>query len=153
MPKFTPDPTKASGGFPVLPKGSGYLFEIGEPKSFHNVSKKEGKADSHGVAYLCIVKVAPDNPEAVGKKYYQKCFQHTPESQDMAKQFLNAALGCKTDEEFNTQYGSMDWGYDTDSKSAGDGWWKLKGQVIGGDVTIKVDPEFGEQNNIRWSVA
>lgn len=152
MPKFTPDPTKATAGFEVYPKGSGYEFDIGEPKPFFKAATKPGKADNHGIRFLLICQEAPDNPAMKGKKLPVTLYLHTPESENMSKQFQIAALGAKNDVDFNERFGSMDWGYDPDDASCGDGWRAMQGRRIMANIDVKPSAESptGEQNTFQW---
>lgn len=129
MPKFNPNPSAVDAGFPIHPKDE-YDMVLGEPKVFF-ANGKDGKADNYGVAFTCIIAEGPQK----GKKFFKRCFMHTPESQGFAKQFQMAVLGfnpkSQDDEaKFNTQYGNADWGFDTDTNTCGEAWHEMKGKHV-----------------------
>lgn len=147
MPRFTPDPTKATFGFPVFQKGV-YRIELGEPKSFFGVGKG-GKPDNYGVRYPAKV-IDSDNHEMVGKNFNPiTLYQHSEGACNYSKQVEAAILGTRNDEEFNTDYGSEDWSFNTDDGSCGSGWYLLKGQVV--DVEVG-DPSVNENQDQQTNI-
>lgn len=124
MPRYQPDPTKASFGFPLFQKGM-YRLELGEPKSF---AAKDGS--NYGVRVNGKVITSNDHPELVGKQFPISLYMHTEGAENYSKGVYAKALGCKTDAEFNEKYGGEDWSFNTDDASVGSGWHLLKGTVI-----------------------
>jgi hypothetical protein len=148
MPRFTPDPTKVTTGFPVYPKGS-YVVEIGEPKTFFNPGK-DGKGDNFGVRFAGKI-VEPT--EFAGKPYSIQCMQHTEGSQSFSKNYQMAALGYNPSDNdsqaaFNTEKGMADWSFNTDDNTVGDGWHEMKGKVIRLDLDTAMDKDQKEQQKV-----
>lgn len=147
MPRFNPDPSKVTIGFPVYPKGT-YLVELSDPKTFYRVGKQDAsgaaKADNYGVQFAAS-KIA-DGPEK-GKPFPITCMMHTPGSEGFSKVIQMAVLGYnpkddKEQERFNiTEAG--DWSFNTDENSCGDQWHKMKGKVVAVDVDEKIDMTSG----------
>lgn len=146
-PTFDFNPGDVSVGIPVYDKGS-YELEIGEPKSFY-AQGKNGKADNHGVRFVC--KIA-DGPQK-GKKYIVNCYMHTPESQSFSKAFLMAALGFDpkkdgNEAKFNEKYQNENWRYDPNTKTAGDMWHKVTNQRVIVDLDTEIDKESDAKKQV-----
>lgn len=141
MPIFNPDPSKVSTGFPVYPKGR-YEVELGEPKSFF-AAGKNGKGDNYGVRFPGKIVTAADTT-LIGKPLGAQCFQHTDPSLSYSKQYQMSALGYnpadpKSEALFNEEKAGGDWGFNTDTGTAGDAWHEMKGKVIVVDLDTKMD--------------
>jgi len=150
MPRFNPDPTKASAGIVTLPKDS-YSFEIGDIKSFKK--EKDGVLVNHGLAVpLTVVSEGPYK----GKVVYPRLWMHNEGSQNATKRFQMAATGFgpKQEEEFNDSFGGSDWGYDPDDKNdVGTAWRELKGKVVICDVEVAAGQNDTELQNFKtWRV-
>ena len=150
MPRFNPDPTKASAGILTLPKDS-YTFEIGDVKAF----KKEvdGVLKNHGLRVaLTVVSEGPYK----GKTVYPSLWMHNEGSQNATKRFQLAATGhtSKTEEAWNNEFGGADWGYDPDDKNdVGSAWRELKGKLIVGDLEVSMGTNDSEMQNFKaWRV-
>jgi hypothetical protein len=128
MPRFTPRPDSVTFGFPIFDKGI-YRVEVGEPKAFLNPGKN-GKIDNHGVRLSGKIIQSDDHPEMVGKPHPIQLFQHTEGALSFSKGIQAAILNETKDSEFNEKYGNLDWGYDTDDGSCGQGWHILKGKIV-----------------------
>lgn len=150
MPRFNPDPTKATGGIVTLPKDS-YTLEIGDITCF----KKEvdGEIKNHGVQVP--LKVVTEGPYK-GKTVFARLWMHNQGSQDAAKRFQLAATGytSKQEAEWNDAFGGKDWGYDTDDKNAvGDGWRELKGKLVVCDIEIQIGQNDMEMQQFKtWRI-
>ena len=144
MPRFNPNPTEAQGGIVNFPKGS-YTFEVKGVKPFDS-SKPE--KESHGV--MITVEVVNECPQK-GKKAYPRLWLSSEGARNAAKSFQLSVFGFtpKQEEEWNSQYGGKDWGYDTDEKVCGAGWMEMVGQLISADLDIQMlgDAEFQQY---RW---
>lgn len=158
MPRFNPDPSKVTVGFPVYPKGT-YLVEVSAPKTFYRLGKQDAtsgrtKDDNYGVQFASS-KIA-DGPEK-GKPFPITCMMHTEGSQSFSKIIQMAVLGYnpkddKDQERFNEVEGVGDWSFNTDDNSCGDQWHKMKGRVVAVDVDVKVDMTSGspvQQQDIK----
>lgn len=151
MPRFTPDPTKVASGFLTYPKGT-YRVELGQAQSF--ISKNKAGVENHGVKFTGKIVSSIDNPAFVGKPHPITCYQHTEGSEAFSKAIQMAALGCKKDAEFDAKFGTEDWTYNTDDKSAGEGWHKMDGQVIDityGETGINTETGDEQSGNAKYS--
>lgn len=148
MPRFNPDPTKATGAPIQLTKDT-YTFEIGEASPFQ--FDKDPTKISYGVQYkLTVVSEGPFK----GKSIFARLFQHTDGAQDMAKKFLLAAAGLnpnkpESDTQWNEAYGAKDFSFSIEgqNKSVGDGWNTWKGQMIVADADLKPSEKDASQMN------
>lgn len=152
MPAFDFSPADSVAGFQVFPKGDGYETELGEPKAFHR-NGKDGKEDNYGVMF--VSKIAEG--EFKGKKRVVNCYMHTEDSRNYSKQVQMAALGYDPkkdgdEEKFNELTKSWDWKANPDDGSCGDGWHKMKGQIIVDDLDVQIDKDnnkLQKSKNIR----
>lgn len=145
MPEFTFNPKLATGGFQVFPKAA-YEFVIGEPKAFHSPANEAlDKKENYGVRYTLTVAEG----EMKGKKYIKNCYQHSQGARDFSKQFQIAAAGLDPknggDEEFNSRYGDMDWGFNSDTNRVGEGWRMLEGKRVVGEMDVKINDSTGDK--------
>lgn len=126
MPQFNFDPTAASATIEVLQKGD-YEVIVGEGKPFLRDGEK---GQNHGIMFP--LKVASGIHE--GKPLFYNAYMHTPGAFAFVKQFQMAVLGFDKNREgedaFNNQFGSADWGYDTDTGTVGDAWRELFGKRV-----------------------
>lgn len=154
MPRFNPDPSKVTIGFPVYPKGD-YLVELSEPKTFYRPGKSNDsggtKADNYGVAFSSS-KIAEG--EFKGKLFSINCMMHTDGSQGFSKIIQMAALGFnpknKADiKKFDETEGLLDWSFDTDANTVGDAWHKMKGKIVKVTVETKMDMSTGTAEEVQ----
>jgi hypothetical protein len=148
MPRFNPDPSKVTTGFPVYPKGR-YQVTIGEPKSFFKAATQVGKVDNHGVRFAS--KISGEGVE--NKSFMISCFMHTPESEGFSKAVQMAALGYNPRDNaaqarFNEEKATLDWTYNTDDASCGDGWHEMKGKVVNVDLDVAMGEGGVEQQKV-----
>lgn len=145
MPRFEPNPSTATAGFPIYPEGE-YEVVIGEPVSFLSPGK-DGKQDNYGVRFKSTI----GEGDKKGKQIMINCYQHTEESCNFAKQVQMAALGYKKNDEdkFNAEQGSADWSFNTDDKSAGEAWHKMQGQRVMVMLAVKMGQNGEEQQQIK----
>lgn len=145
MPRFTPNPTEASGGLSNLPKDS-YTLKVISAKGFKN---KEG--DKHGVRVG--LEVISDGAQK-GKKIYPAFYMHNDGGMNMTKAFQLAVTGytVKQEDDWNAKFGSKDFGYDTDDGSVGNGWSELQGQIVSADldVTVSKTDATTEFQSFKW---
>lgn len=146
MPEFKYNPADVSAGFPVYPADT-YHITLGEPKTFY-FTGKENKADNYGVQFFS--KISSDG-KFNGKKFAVKAFMHTDDSKSMTKVFQMAALGFdkKQEEEFDSQFGSADWSFNTDTNRVGEAWKEMKGKVVEYDLAVKMGESGEEQQQIK----
>lgn len=155
MPRFTPNPNDTTFGFIVYPLGI-YRLEIGEPKSFYKKATEQDKSDNYGVRVNGKVISSNEHPELVGKNFPINMYMHTPDSEGFSKGIYARILGAENDDQFSSMgFGNLDWSYNTDDSSVGEGWHSLKGKVV--DVEVgdpKVDKSGNPQTNVKaWRVA
>lgn len=148
MPRFAPDPSKTTIGFPVYPKGR-YTVILGEPKSFYKAATQAGKQDNHGVRFTSKI----SGGEFDGKVFMINCYMHTPDSEGFSKVVEMAALGYnprdnKEQERFNAEKGHLDWSYNTDDNTCGDGWHEMKGKAIYADLDTSIGQDGSEQQKV-----
>ena len=153
MPRYTPNQTNASATFTIFPKDQ-YEFVIGEPKPFETTKEKDGVSSvvNHGIRYtLTCVSSGAFN----GKKYIKTCYMHSAGSEDMTKQFMQAAHGFEMNSDgeaqFNDKILTLDQSYDPETGEVGDYWSSIKGGRILGVLEPKMY-ENKEQNSEKgWS--
>lgn len=144
MPRFDFNPADASSGIQIYPKGE-YIITLGEATSFY-AAGKNGKADNAGVIFRA--KIAEG--EKKGKPVMVRCYYHTQEARDYSKSIQMSALGYTPrkngeDERFNKDKSGLDWTFNTDDKSCGEGWHSMSGQSIKWEADISINIETGEQ--------
>lgn len=150
MPRFNPDPTKATAGMLILPKDS-YTFELGEPKAF--IFDKNPEKVSYGIQYPLIV---ASEGQFKGRTVMHRLFLHSDAAAGMAKQFQMIAAGYAplkpgSESAWNDENGGKDWSFDTDDKSVGSGWHELKGKIVSADVDI-VEREGNQNQTFKFRV-
>lgn len=148
MPRFAPDPSKVAAGIPVYPKGT-YNVVLGEPKSFFKENVEKGTSN-HGVRFTGRIK---GDAQFENKPFIVTCYMHTEGAESYSKGMQMAALGynpqsAADDAAFNENHGSDDWTYNTDDNSCGEGWHKMKGQVIQFDLDVGMDANQKEQQKV-----
>lgn len=130
MPRFQNDPSKTAFGIPLMKKGM-YRLEIGTPKPFAVKEKDKDTYKNWGVRLPAKVIMSEDNPDTVGKDFTPiVLYDHSEGAQKYSKGIEAAILGVETDDEFNDQFGNMDWSYNTDDGTYGDGFAQLKGKIV-----------------------
>lgn len=128
MPRYQPDMNKASFTFPIFQKGL-YTLEIGEPKSFAKM--ENGAAKNFGVRAPAKVVQSDDYPDMVGKNFQPiNFYYHSDGGINYSKGVLAAILGASSDDDFNQRFGSMDWVFNTEDNSVGQGWHDLRGKLV-----------------------
>lgn len=145
MPRYTPDPTKNQGGFPVLPKGL-YRLEISNASSFETKpDPSKGQNGNYGVRYATKVVASEDQPSWVGKSAGPlNLYFHTEGAQNFSKSIYMRVVGCETDEEFDSKFASEDFSFNPDDKSVGQFWHNLNGKLV--DVMVG-EPEEGKNRD------
>lgn len=151
MPRYEPDPSKVSATIVVLPKDR-YEFIVGEPKAYERTTKKNS-LQQYGVMFPLTVAEGP----LKDKKIFFNGGQDNDIAQSVTKQFCMAAMGFSLNEQgeadFNHKYNHDDWSYNTDDKSVGEFWKKLKGKRVNCDVDITMaDDGSGTQYQkfVKW---
>lgn len=150
---FSFRPSSVVAGFEILPKDS-YTFEVGEPKSFKNISKNPDKAGQEIFGVRYPLKVVSEGPKK-NKSISTQLWLHTEGGVKMAKGFLMAVSGYKMNDEkaYDDKYDAADWTLDIDNKSCGSAWHELTGKLVNCDLDVQMDDQAREQQKFgNWRI-
>lgn len=154
-PKYSADLSTVSTGFPVLKPGE-YEFQVGDPQSFKRLAG-EDKHESYGIGVsLTVVEVIDGDATAKGKKPYRQFYMQNKEGWGFAKAFVMACLGYKNNDvdqqRFDNDVKGQDWSFNTDDKSVGEMWKKIRGTRVICAVELGQPDQSGNPTQ-KWLVS